>query len=360
MAVKKKKYVYLEALRVLAILFVVFNHTGTNGYLFFTTDAGRGGLWAFYASAAVVCKVAVPIFLMVSGAVLLGKDEPISTVWKKRIARILAFTLFWSAVQYVLIWAGFYDGRSIAEPGVVDFLTRFYHAPMVGPYWYLYIYLAFLAILPFLRMIAAKAAWRHYVYLFLMQVTFQTVTAVLVLTGGLTASPNWSLPLLADIVFYPLLGYALHTRLTAGRLTGRQVLAGIGASAVAVAVDCWFVVLDQQRSGNPQSDTYLVNAPVAIPAVTLFAALGLFMARTDRHPRFRAVVTTLGSCTFGTYLIESILRQALVDFHLLGPFVHTFWATLLAVLLVFALGTILTWPAKKIAHALLQFRGRFV
>lgn len=352
MGMKKKKYVYLEALRVAAILLVVFNHTGTNGYLYFTTAGGHAGPWAFYASASVLCKVAVPLFLMVSGAVLLGKDEPISAIWKKRVPRILALALVWSAVQYVLICAGFYEGRSIDEPSIVNFFTMFYHAPMISPYWYLYIYLAFLAILPFLRMIAARATWRHYVYLFLMQVAFQTVTSVLALTDDLTASPDWTLPFLANIVLYPLLGYGLHTRLVAGRVTGRQLLAGVAASAAAVAVSCWFVVMDQQRSGNLRSEAY-VNVLVVVPTVTLFAAFGLLFHRFGLSPRLRAVLMTLGSCTFGVYLLEEILRQFLVGpvVRELSPVVHTFSATLVAVFLVFVVGTALTWPAKQLVQA---------
>ena len=85
----KKKLLYIEFLRAIAVLFVIFNHTGGDGFrLFLKYPAGSIQYWTCL-SVSIFCKFAVPVFFMISGALLLGKDEPLKVLWKKRIARTI-------------------------------------------------------------------------------------------------------------------------------------------------------------------------------------------------------------------------------------------------------------------------------
>lgn len=65
-----KKKIHLEIIRVIALVCIMFNHTGDRGnsvYLY--TD----GKLTFMISLIgdILCKIGVPLFLMVSGALLL-------------------------------------------------------------------------------------------------------------------------------------------------------------------------------------------------------------------------------------------------------------------------------------------------
>ena len=58
----KEKNIYLEAMRVIAIFFVIFNHTGSNGYTLFSQEPiGSGKFW-IYLFISVFCKFSVPLF----------------------------------------------------------------------------------------------------------------------------------------------------------------------------------------------------------------------------------------------------------------------------------------------------------
>ena len=65
---------HLDILRILACLFVIFNHTADAGFQLFTTYPTGGFVYFFLSFFTVLCKTAVPIFLMISGALLLGRD----------------------------------------------------------------------------------------------------------------------------------------------------------------------------------------------------------------------------------------------------------------------------------------------
>lgn len=70
-----KRLLHLDLLRLMAILFVIFNHTSDRGYFLFADSVGS---WLYfpYMASSVLCKVAVPIFFMISGALLLPKENP--------------------------------------------------------------------------------------------------------------------------------------------------------------------------------------------------------------------------------------------------------------------------------------------
>ena len=98
--------IYLDILRIIAIFFVVFNHTP--GFYFMpSSQAGEVEYWWLLLQNQVV-KMAVPMFLMVTGALLLPKEETIYEVLRKRVFRFLVVLLFVGLVQYVyyLVWKG--------------------------------------------------------------------------------------------------------------------------------------------------------------------------------------------------------------------------------------------------------------
>ena len=92
--------IYIDFLRIIAMFMVLFIHTNNRGYAM-CVDAIGDPLFPFYLFCSAACKIAVPLFLMISGALLLKKDEPISVVLKKRTPRILCVLIAASFVHYV-------------------------------------------------------------------------------------------------------------------------------------------------------------------------------------------------------------------------------------------------------------------
>lgn len=74
----KKKY-HLEVIRILAILMVMYNHSAA--FMSFSNQSGVEYAISFLFS--MVCKGAVPLFFMVSGALLLGKMKVGKICFKK-------------------------------------------------------------------------------------------------------------------------------------------------------------------------------------------------------------------------------------------------------------------------------------
>ena len=89
-----KRIFYFDALRVMAIIGVIFCHASTS---FVALDIGS---FNFYISAFFDCfrDFCVPIFVMLSGALLIAKKDSLFTFFKKRLSRIFIPFLFWGIV----------------------------------------------------------------------------------------------------------------------------------------------------------------------------------------------------------------------------------------------------------------------
>ena len=75
---KKQKKIYFEWMRILACGLVIFNHL--EGYTLYKSSIGmKQGL---YMLLTMITRINVPLFLMISGALLLKKEEDIITVIK--------------------------------------------------------------------------------------------------------------------------------------------------------------------------------------------------------------------------------------------------------------------------------------
>ena len=100
-----------------------------------------------------------PTFFMISGALLLEKDESIGDIYKKRVSRIFAALLIFSLFQYSR-----QISNNTAPAQLSYFIEHFYTDPIIIPYWFLYQYISFLIILPFLRKMVRRMERRDYIY----------------------------------------------------------------------------------------------------------------------------------------------------------------------------------------------------
>ncbi len=95
------KYLDIELMRILAAFFVIYNHTGTTAFRLFTLyDVHTLSYWGCLFGA-VFCKFSVPLFFMISGALLLDRKEEPVKIWMRRVIHIFCILLIWSFFYYL-------------------------------------------------------------------------------------------------------------------------------------------------------------------------------------------------------------------------------------------------------------------
>ena len=112
---RENKKIHIEFLRMLAMFLVLFNHTETKGFTLYTLEQETLLHW-FYLTLSIFVKVAVPIFFMISGALLLPKEESIKEVFQKRILKIVLVLIGCHFVNYI-----YFLGRKISLFSLLHF-----------------------------------------------------------------------------------------------------------------------------------------------------------------------------------------------------------------------------------------------
>ena len=137
----------LDTIRTMAIIFVVLIHS--MGILNDTPETKSIlAIKGFYS----IIYVGVPLFVMLSGALLLGKDEPINLFLKKRFHRVLIPFFLWSVIVSLIHF--FQNGdRDILNWSFL-FTKELFGNGVHSIYWYVYMILGLYMLTPILRCIA--------------------------------------------------------------------------------------------------------------------------------------------------------------------------------------------------------------
>ena len=86
----KEKRLDFEVLRLIAIFGVVFNHSQERGFELYMVQNVSPVNYCASLLLGILCKISVPLFFMVSGGLLLHREEPLSAVLKKLSAPIIS------------------------------------------------------------------------------------------------------------------------------------------------------------------------------------------------------------------------------------------------------------------------------
>lgn len=126
-----KRIFYFDLMRLMAIVGIIFCHASIT---YVVTDMGTTN---FYISSYFDCfrDFCVPIFVMLSGTLLIGKKDSLITFFKKRLSRILVPFIFWAAIS--VIYSFIYIKHSIDIDNAIAILSG--HGGTMGvTFWFIW------------------------------------------------------------------------------------------------------------------------------------------------------------------------------------------------------------------------------
>jgi len=141
---KTNKKIWIEYLRVLAIIAVIVIHVTTGTYnKFGHIDITH---WLFASFLNSCSRFAVPVFVMISGCVLLGRDIGIRKFYTTRAIRLIPPILFWSL--FYIAFEYLYHNQDIGtlmwklKFGIIISGNAYYHL------WYLPMFSCLMLVFP--------------------------------------------------------------------------------------------------------------------------------------------------------------------------------------------------------------------
>jgi surface polysaccharide O-acyltransferase-like enzyme len=165
---------YINTLRFLALPAVIMLHCSSPLLAAYGTVPHNQWLAADFYNA--LTRFAVPVFVMITGALLLGRDDEIFGFLKKRLSRVVIPFLFWSLV-YVAY--SYYDDEITYTGNLHTTINQVLHQLKVGAQyhlWYVYMLVGLYLIIPILSKFIRYASGKEILYflavwLLVMQIT---------------------------------------------------------------------------------------------------------------------------------------------------------------------------------------------
>lgn len=336
----QQKKIYLEGLRIIAVILVIYNHTREYGYNLYQYTSNS---ISYYLSIFMmpVCKTAVPIFLMISGVTLLGKTESYKELFNRRILKYCGIILFWGTLQYLRYVRAGKIAFSIGE-----WWSHIYGAPILEPYWFLYLYLGFLLLLPFIRKIASGMSEKDYRYLFLLNVVCSIIMVIGYCSHCFVNNNVFNLP---EILVYPLLGFGLDKGYDLFPRKNFEKHKAVGYGLIMLFPLCLIIPISllQLKSANSYEDfANIIQCFTPIITVGIFGLLRELNSRL-RSERVKRIVSIAGGTAFGIYLTEDIIRNQVIKI-LVHIQTYDFVTAVLYTMLTFLAGVIIVYIMKKV------------
>lgn len=296
-----RKLPYIQWLRCLAALAVVLMHLCAGPW--YQADI-HSGSWLTLTVLDGMVRWPVPVFVMISGALFLGKERPMG----KYIRRVLLALVFWSGL-YTLV-----SGKS-AIAAWTEFLCGHFHL------WYLYFLCGLYLITPFLGPIARddRLSRRFLILGLIFGNTLPRIPELLALFSaplGELATALYGrvkINFLLAYVFQFVLGYRLS--IWEPNRRQRWIVYGLGLLGALVTVP-GTILLSRHLDCHIQ----LLFDPQS-PHITAMAAALFVFARANlkKLPRW---ADSLARHSFGVYLAHAMVIEALAKRNITVLSVH--------------------------------------
>lgn len=291
--------IWLDAARVLSIVAVVVLHVA--GSVVTLAPLGSSAWWAgnLYDSLVRWC---VPVFVMVSGALLLDprKTEGLGGFYRKRAARVLLPIAFWSVVY--ILWNHRGDLGALRAIDVLHSVARgwpHYHL------WFLYMIVCLYLFVPFLRTLVLHTARRDLWWLVALMFVLSGVNELYRVFSGNPAGLfiNWFLSYLP----YFLCGYLIQS---SDKKPPMAVLAAVFAVTAAVtALGCYGL----GRAQGLERGLYFYGY-LSLSVIPMSISLMLMFRQCRWEGLLGRVVQWASPLTLGVYLVHPILLESLREY----------------------------------------------
>ncbi|RHP10541.1 acyltransferase [Dorea sp. AF36-15AT] len=336
---EKSRKIYIDIIKIVAILLVIFNHTGESGFLAYQK---QGNIYIQIIEMCITsfCKIAVPLYFMCSGALLLGKNEDIKELLRKRVLKYIIIIIIFTVLYYIIL--SFRDGGEIDINWILRTIYTSTTFSFSGAYWFLYAYISFLIMLPLLKIIAQNITGEVLKYILGIYAVFGGILPIFEKFMGLGGIAI-SIPIVSyQTIFYPLLGYCIDQNLIIENETKEQKI--IGLMALISIISSVSLTLISFKHGEV-SETYYTLLGGFVTIFTFFMMKKICEKRQYKFgKRKKETIRWISNCTFGIFLLHGYAFMTINE--VLNQ--NRYYEAWIKVICVFVMSLLATSVLKKI------------
>ena len=286
----KKRIIYLDILKILSTILVIFNHSHT--YL-----NGNSKLFKIiYIFSFNICKIAVPIFIMCTGALILNKKTTYDIVLKKRIPRIAIATLICTIIGAIYYKKDLLFVVSILWSGQTQTLYFL---------WYIYILIYIYLLTPFTYNAIKKYKKKDYkIFLIIFIIIPSTILFIGPLIKELFGIDLYITSRLIHSSFLVNIGL-----IVLGNYINKHKINKIENKViniviiVTIIIGCIYTYFGYRNHGQ-MPDYYYNTLPPVILSICVFIKIKNYIENKKINKKLNSIITICSESTFGVYLFH--------------------------------------------------------
>lgn len=322
---------WINNLRLIAMFAVVVLHTASPLLSNFTGT--KVGDWLIADSYNAIVRFAVPVFVMITGALLLNREYELSDFLKKRLGRIILPFLFWSLVYVAYQW---YIEIIVFTNDPWKNIKLVLHQLKTGSsyhLWYVYLLIGLYLFIPVLSKFVRNATEKELSYF--LVIWFITILIGKPYLNRLETSVD--LRYFSGYIGYLVLGYYLAYKQFQSNGVLLLPMAIVLFIACVVLITCGTYYLQLR---DRELSTFFYE-PIG-PFVVLLSAGALLIAKYSAiklNPTFKKLIENAGKFTFGIYLSHALI----LNFLELMDINYKIFTPILSIPLIAAACFLLSW-----------------
>ena len=329
-----KQIIYLDIIKIFACFMVIINHT--NGLILESKSFEN---ITFYCIMFPLCKVAVGLFLMITGVLVLNKNYNYKKIFKC-IFRVFVPVFFLSLVFYI-------KDTGIHNINIILFLKSILISPYVLHYWYIYALISIYLVLPFIQKMVKKFTNKDYIIFTLIFLLFPTFINFLNIYLNLKINYNLQLAFFPVIVAIMICGNFL-AKIKISKKYFIIALSIFIFSYIGMLLSMYLPYL------NIGEISYKLDSwnsfPVVLMAITLFYIVRCLFENNNYSDKKNSLISTIASTTFGIYLIHTVFNYKLYKLSIMQSIFefNSIIAIIVLDLIVFIVCMIIIYVLRKI------------
>lgn len=298
------KKVYIEMIRIVAVVFIIFNHTDGTQYYQTTSSIVT---WLYSMTGTILCRTGVPLFFMISGALLLEKKENVKQLFHQRIRRIVVVLFVISLFYYSLDIVRY----GMERASIADFTEKFLTNGIRESLWFLYAYLGMLMVLPFFQKMILNIDGTLIKYLLLLKVAYDIGMPLIQILFQVHV--YFDLGFVGDYICYMILGWYLDK--DPDHIFEKLKIWKISLFLIgAIVINIGIIYAIWGLKG--QYDVLGFDLLTVILALCFWLLIKKVTDNVSQDSRTGWIILNVGSCVFGVYLLDNFCRWQWLSLYL--------------------------------------------
>lgn len=299
----KERILYYDLIRIIACVLVIVNHTI---WMFSAYDKLPLFTWILSDALFFIAKTAVPLFIMLSGALLLGKEESYKHLAIHKVLKMILILIVWSLIYAI------YSKHSLLTFGdLFREIKAIIRQPISIHLWYLYMLIGLYIITPFLRKMIKNFTDKDFIIFIIIWIVYSTVLPFIELFKCFIFSKYLAIPFFSGYIGYYVAGFYLdNININKNKIIISVIIFFTGL------IMCTYITLVMSKA---KGATYmgLDNVrmfPIMLMSLSLFLIikkLGKKINKRLNKEKTKRIIVNISSTTFGIYLIHTLLNRML-------------------------------------------------